>query len=108
MEKINCIGIAPTDVQRAQTNVANDQPYFGGSTGRGELSDITGRRIRKHKKLKNRSLTRDEAHEHIVRSIAKVVLQDWYSTGYSRANALMPRIQIDDNLKKVASIPGWE
>ena len=85
-----------------------NQPESGGSTGRGEPSDITCRRLREHKKLKNRSLTRDEAHEHIVRSIAKVVLQDWYSTGYSRANALMPRIQIDDNLKKVASIPGWQ
>ena len=85
-----------------------DQPDFGGSTGLGEPSDMTCRRIGARKKLKNRSLTRDEAHEYIVRSIAKVVLQDWYSTGYSRANALMPRIQIDDNLKKVASIPGWE
>ena len=55
-------------------------------------------------KLKNRSLRRED----FARAAAKAALWDWYETGYKRAMKKLPTMQIDSNLKKVASIPGWQ
>ena len=55
-------------------------------------------------KLKNRSLRRED----FARAAAKAALWDWYETGYKRAMKKLPTMQIDSNLKKVASISGWQ
>ena len=54
-------------------------------------------------KLRNRPLCFEEA-----RKAAKDALQEWYTHGYNRANAIIPQMQIDSNLKVVAAIPGWQ
>ena len=59
-------------------------------------------------KLKNRALTREEAQESCARNAAKAALRHWYETAYSCANAIIPKMQINSNLKEVASIPGWQ
>ena len=59
-------------------------------------------------KLKNRALTREEAQESCARNAAKAALQHWYQKGFYRANAIIPEMQINSNLKEVASIPGWQ
>ena len=70
-------------------------------------------------KLKNRSLQRGEAalfaartalrrEEFIAKQEAKAALKKWYETGYIRAEYEIPKMQIESNLKVVASIPGWQ
>lgn len=54
-------------------------------------------------KLRNRPLCFEEA-----RKAAKDALQEWYTHGYNRANAIISQMQIDSNLKVVAAIPGWQ
>ena len=71
------------------------------------------------RKVKNKALGKVEAREYAARAalhceesvakeVAKAALQDWYTTSYERANAIIPKMQIDSNLKEVASIPGWQ
>ena len=66
------------------------------------------------KKLKNRTLTREDvaalAEAEFTMSAsaaAKAVLEDWYRRCYDRANRMIPKMQIDSNLEQVAAIPGW-
>ena len=63
-------------------------------------------------KLKNRSLGLKEAQEYAAKALAKdmaiAALECWYRTGYKRANALMPHIQVESNFEEVAAIPGWQ
>ena len=70
-------------------------------------------------KLKNKPLSREDwkayearaavlRDESIAKEAAKAALQYWYETGYSRADAKTPTLQIDSNLKVVGSIPGWQ
>jgi hypothetical protein len=63
-------------------------------------------------KLKNKSLGLKEAQEYaanaLARDMAIAMLECWYRTGYKRANALMPHVQIDENFEEVAAIPGWQ
>ena len=69
-------------------------------------------------KLKNRSLGLEEAQkcaarsarqeEAIAKEAANLALQDWYMAGYKRANAIIPKMQIESNLKEVGAIPGWQ
>ena len=57
------------------------------------------------------AVLRDESiakAEFIAKEAAKAALQYWYETGYSRADAKIPTLQIDSNLAVVASIPGWQ
>ena len=56
------------------------------------------------RKLKNRRLLPQE----IARNTAKYALQGWYTHGRNRADAIIPQMQIDNNLKMVAEIPGWQ
>ena len=69
--------------------------------------------------LKNKPLSREDSKayavraavlrdESIAREAAKVALQYWYETSYSCAEAQIPLVQINSNLKVVASIPGWQ
>ena len=59
-------------------------------------------------KLKNRAITREEAQLSSARNAAKAALQRWYQKGFYRADAIIPKLQIESNLKEVASIPGWQ
>ena len=63
-------------------------------------------------KLKNRSFGLKEAREYAAKALAKdmaiAALECWYRTGYKRANALMPHIQVESNFEEVAAIPGWQ
>jgi len=54
-------------------------------------------------KLKNKSYGWE-----LARNAAKLALGEWYSYGYERANILLPRIQVHENLKDVAVRPGWQ
>ena len=57
------------------------------------------------------AVLRDESiakAESIAKEAAKAALQYWYETGYSRADAKIPTLQIASNLAVVASIPGWQ
>ena len=56
------------------------------------------------RKLKNRRLLLKQ----IARNAAKYALQGWYTHGRNRADAIIPQMQIDSNLKVVAAIPGWQ
>ena len=44
----------------------------------------------------------------IAKEAVKAAVQCWYETGYRRADAKIPDLQIDSNLAVVASIPGWQ
>ena len=63
-------------------------------------------------KLKNRSLGLKDAQEYAAKALAKdmaiAALECWYRTGYKRANALMPHVQVESNFEEVAAIPGWQ
>ena len=70
-------------------------------------------------KLKNKPLQQDEvrayaaamAIQHQIfeaEKAAKEALKEWYSIGYNRANAELPKIQVNSNLKEVAQMPGWQ
>jgi len=74
---------------------------------------------RKPKPLKNRSLLPEEVRvsvtsaalpnvESVANEAAKEALQEWYITGYWRANARIPSMQVEANLKEIASIRGWQ
>ena len=39
---------------------------------------------------------------------AQAALRVWYTHGHNRANAIIPQMQIDSNLKEVAALPGWQ
>ena len=55
-------------------------------------------------KLKNRPLGLQE----VAMKAAQAALRVWYTHGHNRANAIIPQMQIDYNLKVVAAIPGWQ
>ena len=55
-------------------------------------------------KLKNRPLGLQE----VAMKAAQAALRVWYTRGFNRANAIIPQMQIDYNLKVVAAIPGWQ
>ena len=66
------------------------------------------------KKVKNRSFTREDVAalagaENIMSAAvaAKIALQDWYIRCERKAHVIIPRMQIESNLEKVAAIPGW-
>ena len=66
-------------------------------------------------KLKNRRVTRDEAHayaamveENEARYAAKEALWGWYAIGARIANDMLPKLQVDSNLEMIARIPGWQ
>ena len=58
-------------------------------------------------KLKNRSLRLEEVQAAAAKDAAKGALQHWYERCHYRANVIIPKMQIDSNLKEVATIPGW-
>ena len=60
------------------------------------------------RKLRNKPISRDDAAKKAANEAAKAVLNSWYDTGYHRARKLIPKEQIESNLKVVASIPGWK
>jgi len=55
-------------------------------------------------KLKNRPLGLQE----VAMKAAQAALRVWYTHGHNRANAIIPQMQIDSNLKEVAALPGWQ
>ena len=55
-------------------------------------------------KLKNIPLGLQE----VAMKAAQAALRVWYTRGFNRANAIIPQMQIDSNLKEVAAIPGWQ
>ena len=59
-------------------------------------------------KLKNKPWRREDVEQYAAKEAAKVALKKWYSIGFDIANAKLPRIQVDSNLKVVAQIPGWQ
>ena len=72
-------------------------------------------------KLSNRSLPRPAPAQVVLRTaedelrdshaaalrVAKDALQGWYAKGFHNVNKSISKMQIDDNLQVVASIPGW-
>ena len=63
-------------------------------------------------KLKNKPLSHEDCKAYearaAAREAAKAALKRWYETGFDRANDQIPTLQINDNLKVVGSIPGWQ
>ena len=55
------------------------------------------------RRLANRPLVEAEAH-----AAAKIALGRWYHRGFLAADAAIPRLQVESNLKMVAKIPGWQ
>ena len=55
-------------------------------------------------KLKNRPFGIQE----VAMKAAQAALRVWYTRGHNRANAIIPQMQIDSNLKEVAALPGWQ
>ena len=43
-----------------------------------------------------------------ARGAAKEALTTWYNKGFRKANVLLPQIQIEDNLKDLRYVHGWE
>ena len=35
-------------------------------------------------------------------------MREWYAHGYNRADTVIPRMQVDTNLKVVATMPRWK
>ena len=77
-------------------------------------TSAAAKRMAPKKKLKNRSLTREDVaalagseNRKSAAAAAKFALQDWYSRCYDQAHAIIPRMQIESNLEKVTTIPGW-
>ena len=60
------------------------------------------------KKLQNRALLIEEHEAHTAKGVAKCLLHSWYTNGIDRANAILPRMQVDSNLKLVAAMPEWQ
>ena len=66
-------------------------------------------------KLQNRPITKEEARQlddlwsakKSAKKQAKVSLKAWYAIAYTRANAQIPKMQIDYNLKIVSAMPAW-
>ena len=62
-------------------------------------------------KITNKAITRDEVlrleRKLVAKEAAKDALAGWYDTGYRTAQEKIPQMQIEENLRKVASIPGW-
>ena len=66
-------------------------------------------------KLQNRPITKEEARQlddfwsakKSAKKQAKASLKAWYATAYKQANAQIPKMQIDYNLKIVSAMPGW-
>ena len=58
-----------------------------------------------------RALQRDEAKVAyamgIANEVARAALSSWYDAGYRNASQLIPKLQVQSNLKVIASIPGW-
>ena len=58
-------------------------------------------------KLQNRAITRKEVLQLEAKEEAKDALAAWYETGYRIAQEKILQMQIEENLRIVASIPGW-
>ena len=62
-------------------------------------------------KITNKAITRDEVlrleRKLVAKEAAKDALAGWYDTGYRTAQEKIPQMQIEENLRIVASIPGW-
>ena len=63
---------------------------------------------RRPRKVRNRPLLPSEAAVAVAREAARNALGRWYTQGYTRADAAIPKMQVDVNLKVVASIPRWQ
>ena len=50
----------------------------------------------------------DRDEQEVAMKVAQAALRDWYTHGHNRANAIIPQMQIDSNLKEVAALPGWQ
>ena len=63
------------------------------------------------KLFENRRITREEVlqleKKVLAKKEAKEALADWYETGFMTAQKKIPQMQIEENLRIVASIPGW-
>ena len=60
------------------------------------------------KKLQNRALLIEEHEAHTAKGVAKCLLHSWYTNGFNRANAILPGMQVESNLKLVAAMPEWQ
>jgi len=72
------------------------------------MSDNSVAQPDSNRKLKNRSLRFEEAEAYAARQVAKDLLRNWYTHGFNRANAIIPDMQKDSNLKLVAAMPAWQ
>ena len=78
---------------------------------------VDARRPRRRSRLKNRSLQPGDAEgyaaslrhteESIANQAAKISLEGWYLKAYNNADAIIPKMQIDANIKIVQEIQGW-
>ena len=63
------------------------------------------------KLFKNKPIPKDDIlqleEKLAAKEAAKVALKAWYESGYMRAQKEIPQMQIEKNLRIVASIPGW-
>ena len=60
------------------------------------------------RRLANRSLAEAEYRQYQAHSAAKSALAEWYHRGFKAANSALPKLQIENNLKIVSAIPGWQ
>ena len=49
----------------------------------------------------------EETERAVARDAAKEALTTWYRTGFYKANARLPQIQIEDNLRDLRYVHGW-
>ena len=63
------------------------------------------------KLFKNKAITKNDIlqldEKLAAKEAAKDALKAWYEIGYNRAQKEIPQMQIEENLRIVASIPGW-
>ena len=50
----------------------------------------------------------EETERAVARDAAKKALNKWYKTGFYKANARLPQIQIEDNLRDLRYVHGWK
>ena len=62
----------------------------------------------RRRRVRNRPLLPSEAAAATAREAARKALDGWYAQGHSRADAVIPKMQVDINLKTVALIRGWQ
>ena len=60
------------------------------------------------RRVRNRPLLWGEATAATAREAARNALREWYAHGYNRADIAIPRMQVDTNLKVVATMPRWQ